>query len=407
MLNTKLNTIALAADGELRRDIALPLPDDFDTDLPQGMITEYDYRTIFYDVFLHENGKTIIAIAPPLLNLGKILLPATIRIGAQQVRFKLQRRFIRMMIFTAQLPKKLAVDSPIAAQVIFANKSQYAIHLQPPTPLVGNTVVTMQKDNRIRWIKDWAEYYLSQPFIKHAVIYDNDSVNQDEVIAELSGIATVIPWGFPWGGCIHTNVNAFSQVGELNHFKIRYARKSLIFNFDIDELLVVKTTKAQRAIATKSYIRFDSYLVPAIMPNKAEYGAADFTKRQAKSRMGFYQYAVHSNIDRFSRGVMEVHIYEPSHNRLKQRIAKLLVALLIPSSAARKRIRDWCCYKLPIAAMEDAYFLHYKAISTNWNAAPHTMVHKNDRFEPSAQELSDLVEDNSVANAFRRINKSD
>lgn len=40
--------------------------------------TEYDYQTLFYDIFLDRLNKNLVFVGPPLLNFKKILFPMKI-----------------------------------------------------------------------------------------------------------------------------------------------------------------------------------------------------------------------------------------------------------------------------------------------------------------------------------------
>ena len=258
-MNPTLNTIKLEADSGLKRNLRNPLPEDHVEYYKNGLLGEYDFYTIFYDVFLLDDCTTIVAMGPPLLNLEAALLPATLHINGRSLKFKIKEKHKKLSTLTARSPDKLPNNHPVSAEISFANGLKKTIHLQPPTPLRGNIVVTHQKDNKIEWIKDWVNYYRSQPYIENIIIYDNNSNNQAEVISSMKGIASVIPWPFTFG-IIDRSGNKFGQVGAINHIKARYARDSLIFNFDIDELLVVKTKKAKRQIYSNRETRFNNFL---------------------------------------------------------------------------------------------------------------------------------------------------
>ena len=400
MLTTELNTVTIPEDDNLRRQIRKPLPSQVRIDYEQGLLGEYDSRTIFYDVFVHENAylyrenfftrppncATIIAIGPALLNLEESLLPVTIDIGIHTLRMRKILCDRKMCIFTAELPKPWWYDSPKIAKINFANGFACEIQLRAPTPLVGNTVVTMQKDNKIEWLKDWAAYYRSQSFIEHAVIYDNNSANQTEMTAELDGIATVIPWNFPFG-ILNRGDTRYVQTSALNHFKIRYLRKSMLFNFDIDELLVVKNERAFRLAMRRRTTRFNNYTVPYIPPSAADYSFADFTKRAAEPRNLGCKYMARSDLRSYCKPHVAA-LYEQINGAFP---LSTLAAKMYPKFIAHGKI-------LPV---EHAYFLHYAGITSNWRSFYH------DRLQPYRQGSTDLADDYSVADAFRQINRRD
>jgi len=385
MTNTALNAVRLDADSGLRRNFRNPLPPEQIENYKNGLIGEYDFHTVFYDVFLLEDFRTVVAMGPPLLNLEEALLPATLNIGGREVKFKTKTRYKQLSVLAAKLPDRLVAFSPgdcsLDAEIAFANGWRKTIRLHPATPLHGNTVVTHQKDNRIQWITDWANYYRSQFYIQNVVIYDNNSANQQEIIDSMAGIATVIPWSFPFG-ITDRSGNNYCQVGAINHLKSRYARNAMVFHFDIDELLVLKTDKAKRAVLSNRRIRFNSFFVPHIPGLRDGYSFADFSKRYAQPRNGAYKHAVRSDM----RGVMSVHHYarwpEFFWRRLPRRVARG-----------------------PALPLADAYFLHYRGIATNWNKH-----YEGDRFSGEADAnktvSKELIDDRSVINVISALSKS-
>lgn len=385
MINTTLNAIRLDADSGLRRNFRKPLPPEQIENYEKGFIGEYDFRTVFYDVFLLENFRTVVAMGPPLLNLEEVLLPATLNIDGRKVKFKTKTRYKQLSVLTARLPDKLVSFSSggrlAEAEIAFANGWNKTVRLRPATPLYGNTIVTHQKDNKIQWIKDWANYYRSQFYIQNVVIYDNNSGNRQEVIDSMNGIATVIPWPFPFG-ITDRSGNNYCQVGAINHLKSRYVRNAMIFHFDMDELLVLKTDKAKRAVLSNRQTRFNSFFVPHSPGMPAQYSFADYTKRYAQPRNGAYKHVVRSD----TRGVMSVHHYARSPDFLWR---------LLPRNVARG----------PVMPITDAYFLHYRGITTNWNKH-----YEGDRLSGDADakntKSEKLVEDRSVIDALNALSES-
>ena len=369
-MNPTLNTIKLEADSGLKRNLRNPLPEDQVENYKKGLLGEYDFYTIFYDVFLLDDCTTIVAMGPPLLNLEAALLPVTLNINGRTLKFKTKIRHKYLSTLTARLPDKLPDNHPVSAEISFANGLKKTIHLQLPTPLRGNVIVALQRDNKIEWIKDWVNYYRSQPYVENIVIYDNNSNNQAEVISSMDGIASVIPWPFPYG-IIDRSGNKFCQVGAFNHFKARYARDSLIFHFDIDELLVVKTKKAERAIYSNRQTRFNNFFVPYMAGMKKNYSFSDFSKRYATARNGGYKYVVRSDL----RGVMTAHYFFPVPGFLYR---------LLPKKFSRG----------PVLNTDDAYFLHYRGITKNWKK------YFFDRFTEYEQDHQNLIDDFSVIDAF-------
>ena len=373
MINTELNSIKIDAESGLQRDIRHALPEKWVKPYQDGIIGRYDTHTIFYDVFLLDDCQTVVAIGPPLLNLHKTLLPATLSIDGRTLTFRTKTNHKKLLVLTAFLPTKLPENSLPDTQISFANGLSKTICLRSPTPLQGNMLITIQKNNKIKWIKDWITYYRDQFDIQHVVIYDNDSSNQKALIEKLRGIAIVIPWPFPFG-IAYRSGNKFCQVGALNHLKIRYARNSLIFNFDIDELLVCKTEQAKRAILSARQVRFDSFFVPYTSTVKENYSFSDFKKRSATARNEAYKYIVHSDIP----GIMNPHYFHAELGFWHR---------FLPDSFSRG----------PVIPVADAYFLHYTGITTNWKK------HYVARLSENAEQPKNTIDDFSVIDVFSSL----
>lgn len=374
MINAELNKIRLPAVGSLRRDLINPLPKEQVENHQKGLIGEYDAHTIFYDIFLLDDGQTVVAMGPPLANLEAVLLPVTLHVQNRALKFKTKTRYRQLSVLTTKLSSNLPDNTPCSAQIEFANGLCRPVHLHPPTPMIGNTIVTHQKNHKIQWIKDWVDYYRNQFYTQNIVIYDNGSDNCDEVTAELEGIASVVPWSFPYG-ITDRSGNKFCQVGAINHLRTRYARNGFVFHFDMDELLILKTERAKRAICDNRQTRFNSFFVPYMPDLPENYSFADFTKRYRKPRNGAYKHAVRSDV----RGIMGVHYFV----REPRALYKLL---------SKKVSRG------PILPVEDAYFLHYRGITTHWNKH-----YEGDRFAENENEANQLVEDRSVIDVFASL----
>ena len=373
MIDTELNAVRLDPGSKLRRDFRKPIPPDQIGNYRNRRLGQYDDTTIFYDVFLSDDCRSVTAIGPVLLNLKNILLPATLTINNCSSLFKIKTDYKKMLILSAKLPKKLPDKFPVVAKVSFANGISKTIHLHAPTPLYGDTLVTLQKDNKIEWLMDWVAYYRDQFAIEHVVIYDNNSTKQKQLIVELEDKAKIIPWPFPYG-VMYKSTNKFAQIGAFNHFKLRYARNSRIYCFDIDELLVCKTEKAKRTIRSAKKIRFIGFPVPHYLREQENYSFADFPRRSAQPQDRAYKYIAHSDL----AGVMNVHYFRMASNFLNW---------LLPKSFSRG----------PILSVKDAYFLHYRGITGKQGMLYHRRVGDCDR------ETENLVEDHSIIKAFASL----
>lgn len=371
MASIKLNSVALPADSSIRRQLRRPVPDERKTLYENGRLGVYDSHTLLYDVFLNTDNKTISAIGPPLLNLDKELLPATIEVNGHKLPLKLRTNHKKLIILEAISPAPIPSDT--TAVIHLANGQHQTITLTSAPLPYGPTLVTVQKNNKLQWITDWISYYKNEFGIQQVYIYDNNSDNQDALLESLESLATIIPWNFPHG-ISHRSGNKFCQVGALNHFKYRLGKNTSIFNFDIDELLVCRNQQIKQSLCNGKMTRFNSYTVPFTATPCPEYSFRDFRFREKEPRDSATKYVVNGDLP----GIMNVHHFNPVPHFWK---------MLLPGS---RRLP-------PAVPLADAYFLHYQGITTNWK------IHNRDRLESIATAENFLVEDTAVIDAFSRF----
>lgn len=371
MASIELNSIALPADSAIKRQLRRPIPEERKALYEQGQLGIYDSHTLLYDVFLNSDNKTIGAIGPPLLNLEQELLPASIEVNGHRLPLTLRTNHKKLIILEAISPATLPDNTTATIQL--ANGQHQGITLSTAALPDGLSLVTVQKNNKLQWIMDWISYYKNEFGIQHVYIYDNNSDNQETLIAALSDVATVIPWNFPHG-ISHRSGNKFCQVGALNHFKYRLGNNTIIFNFDIDELLVCHSRKIKRSLCTGKMTRFNNYIVPFTTTTDPEYSFRNFRFREKKPRDSGTKYVVNGSLP----GLMNVHHFNPAPHFWHRLLPK---SRLLPATT-------------PLA---DAYFLHYQGITTNWK------IHNTDRLEVTDLAENLYVEDTAVIDAFSRI----
>lgn len=365
-----LNAIKLSPSSGQERNLRRRLPEEKMREYERGRLGAYDHTTIFYDVFLEADNKTIVAIGPPPLNLKSLVLSARLNIGNHSLSFKVATDFKKLLVLKTKLPFTKAPSEPLVAELVFSDGQTQKITLADNHRLHGKALVTVQKNNKLRWIKDWIAYYRGEYGIEHVCIYDNNSNEQEKLREQLDGLAEVIFWNFPYG-VISSSGNQFCQVGALNHFKLRHAGKALIFNFDIDEMLVCKNAKTKKRILSGELLRFNNYNVYSHALTGPSHSFSDFVLRMPAPRNDAYKYVVSGN----ESGILNVHYFQRNFGVMK----KLLPESFVSGS---------------VVPAEDAYFLHYMGISTNWN---------NNRGFASDSDLKSAVEDRSVNTVFERL----
>jgi hypothetical protein len=111
------------------------------------------------------------------------------------------------------------------------------------------TLLTLQKDNDLAWIKDWVEFHVRTQEVDAVLVYDNGSsrYGTDDLLECLRGVAgvevaVVVVWPFlygPQGGSGRPWDSDFCQAGMFEHARRRFLRHALaVVNADIDELIV-------------------------------------------------------------------------------------------------------------------------------------------------------------------------
>ena len=124
-------------------------------------------------------------------------------------------------------------------------------------------IAAISKDNEVPWISEWVDHYRENFDIDDVFVYDNGSRNRGELKEALKGRAHVVDWDFPYGPPGKTH-NKFAQAGALNHCLTRFARRGVLYNFDIDELLISNKEAIASELAAKGVVYFNSHNVPFV-----------------------------------------------------------------------------------------------------------------------------------------------
>ena len=225
----------------------------------------------------------------------------------------------------------------------------------------------MQRDNRIHWILDWINYYKKALEVEQFIIYDNRSAYQEKVIDLLPDNVLVVPWNSPFGPT-DSHLNKFLHIGQLNHCRLRFEEVDIFLNFDIDELLVIRNKRVKEFIHHFPSVSFKGYRVPYIDMNKEKYSFSDFTKRAPEPQSGAPKYS-------FQRMAI-------SANAVHKAIVGGVFARAFPSLFIKEVL------------VNQAYFLHYFAINTDWKAKT-SRPGRLSCFHPR-YETNTLVSDESV-----------
>lgn len=172
---------------------------------------QFDYTTVFYDVFRSVDPNYVVCVCPPFFNL-KTALAKTKFFTAPAVNHEqvtpCEPIFIehnKVAEIWLKIPEGeadiLVVDSPMGHKCIPIGENMcYA--------LAGkNVLLTKQKNNKISWICDWINMHGAFNDINAVLIFDNCSTEYsiNDMIQEVScnvfGIDTFVlaHWPYPFG----------------------------------------------------------------------------------------------------------------------------------------------------------------------------------------------------------------
>ncbi len=215
---------------------------------------QYDFKTLFFDMFLTDNKNYLVCIGPPLLNLGD---PLSISCSDRPLKFsitKLRKGHSMMKLFIVRIKIPFSVqNNKLTLKFRFTHFNLTVSYFKQPTLPVQKaeiTLATMQKDYPILWIQDWCRWYRRVHAIKRMVIYDNGSKNFIALKHSLSQLEEdieilLVHWPFPYG-LIRSPDNRYTQEGGVNHCHLLFCpRRTRWFTFlDLDEYLYVEGEKS-------------------------------------------------------------------------------------------------------------------------------------------------------------------
>lgn len=204
-------------------------------------LANYDDSTLFYDCVRVED-RWIFA-APPFLNLWPLFRDG-LRLDGRRPAGLRRRRGRQFELVELRAPEgalSIVIDGtehPVSPRRSLA-----------PRFAGLNCAVTMNRDNPLAWIRDWARYHVDRHGLQGVLIFDNGSTTYApgdiaDALSTVRGLesAAVLSAPFPFGLTIRVGrfetVPLFLQTATLNLAKadaFRDARS--VLNADIDELV--------------------------------------------------------------------------------------------------------------------------------------------------------------------------
>ena len=334
-------------------------------------LRQFDSRTVFYDVFFNKDGSKLRAIGPPFLNLARYLNKLQLTVNGLHTRYRI-RSLPRGLIGLEAKLKQPANDSntvEIAFEDCHWSRDISFLRANKPITL---SLTTVQRDNKIPWILDWIRYYSKALGVDRFFIYDNRSEYQAQLIDLLPANVSVVPWNSPLGPT-DSHPNKYLHTGQINHSRLRFEGVETFLNFDIDELLVIHDERVKELIKNKPAVRFRGYRVPYVIIDKKNYSYTDFFRRKPLPQKG-----------------------APKYSFKGTSISGNAVHRAIPKGIIPRIFRPLFCKKIPI---DQAYFLHYNAINTDWKLKTSRPGSKKGSLHPW-KDVNSLVEDLSVNNVL-------
>ena len=235
---------------------------------------KFEFNTIWYDAFRSHIDDSVIAIAPPPLNLAQPLGESSFRLdgAARPLCLRAFDRNARLWWSGIPAARTLAVEGPLGNLECPVGENLSRL-------FAGRRVLmTVSKDNRLDWIRDWLRFNVQVHGADAVLFYDNLSgayplEQLQATLAAVPGIrqAVVVRWPFKWGpgGTTGDNWDSnFSQLGAWEHARWRFLQNaSSVLNSDIDELVLSDDGRSVFEAVENSqtgYIRYMGYWVTSI-----------------------------------------------------------------------------------------------------------------------------------------------
>lgn len=276
------NPVFLDANEDLTRQ-----PEQPDLARPDDFWEGFDQFGLFYDVFRDVDGKRVWFVGPDPKNLLGSLKSCTVT-GKQSghvTKFEIVvgHENLAACVELPKIDKQFTLK--IAGQQIEGKIGENLCDLFKDK----RVLLTLNKDNDLSWIKDWARFYAKEHGADAVCIFDNGSSAYDvsdiaETLERLPNISIVqiVRWPYIFGvmdkigqeNGLNQNVR-FAQPPIYPSFFLRFGQKAAsILNVDIDELVLSSSGKSIFAEAEKRFfgnVKFDRFLVENIRgENEAE-----------------------------------------------------------------------------------------------------------------------------------------
>lgn len=329
----KVNPVSIPNNVALRRQ-----PHPKDGAISDDQLSRFDDKYVFYDVFIDSDKDELVAIGPPALNLKPCVTNLQVFVSGKKEKFSLtDYPEQKISILKASLSRQERYDVVFKFPDFESNVS-----LGNEFAVSNNKVLTaISKNNAVEWIDEWIDFYKANYGIDDVFIYDNGSDNLEALEERVGEKANIVSWNFPFGPTAK-RFSSFAQPVALNHCLKRFAKGGVLFNFDIDELLIADEDRIMSAVARHKVVYFESHNVPYVNPGKHDYSFCDFRYRYPERKRTARKFVCDADAN---------FLISPHNTWVKKNY-------LLASRLKRNK---------PDALVDaDAYFLHFLGITTNW-----------------------------------------
>lgn len=336
--------------------------------LSEEDLKQYDYFTLFYDIFLDRKNEYLVIVGPPLLNF-KRLFPLIILFNNKQLILNQTIDFNHLSYILKY--KVNEINTVNQVKVILKNKLEKNFVINKNTfEFNGKILITKQKNNNLIWINDWIKHYQNLG-VENIIIFDNNSKNQKELMEKYNknNNILIIPYNFKFG-TINCHQNKFMQVACLNNALYRFCDNNWILNFDIDELLNINSQSLKNITKKKSFNYYFNQLHIPVTNNLSENYSFDyFTKSKNTILKGGPKYIVHSDNCYY----LDVHTFKSK------------------------------CQSIDMTSLFNIFFYHYQGITTNWKKYTNRLDISNNSDLINIYKFNNIITLNSIKNRVNNL----
>lgn len=368
------STIKYHANWGFKREPARPQQLRIDYCGGMKFDDNFDWDNAWYDA-IQVNDNTVLLIGPPLYDAKNWINTNVGFYDPTGNKLTVQFMELDRVCYTA-----LTTGGPVQSISMVSANVAIQIPINRNTGELNNrkTMVTLQKNNPIEWIKQWVEYHNKVHLIDGFLIYDNGSTDYDaaDIETALDGVSAevkIVKWPYPYGpqGSDHAPWDSdYGQYVMLEHAKFRYlSGASLVLNNDIDELIVTKglsliDIQQHLATAQSGALRYKGvWIEPYDLAKKISASDTPFNERHIRDF-----YCTDSN----------------------NQIGIGYKWMLIPS---RHMNQQWLVHHIngQMIESDQLYYAHYLALNTNWSWRRDVYSGDVNNLKPEAYLLSSLA----------------